>query len=178
MYILYDAIGTLAETTGSQLNQKKYIDMIMPPLIAKWNQLADTDVNLFPLLECLSFVAQALGPGFLPFAGPVYERSIRLIHSTLSAQAQFERDPQHMEPPEKDFIVVALDLLSGMVQGIGTNVESLITSVQPNLIELLQFCIKVCALSMFHIVYVCLTHTLNTTTRRTQCPMFVRAPSP
>lgn len=136
-------MGTLAETSGSNLNQKKYIDLIMPILLSKWNTLADTDVNLFPLLECLSFVAAALGSGFIPFAALVYERSIRLIHTTLAAQVAFDQEPQRFDPPEKDFIVVSLDLLSGLFQGIGTSAESLITSVQPNLVDLLQFCIKV-----------------------------------
>ena len=33
----------------------------MPPLIAKWNNLKDDDKDLFPLLECLSSIATALG---------------------------------------------------------------------------------------------------------------------
>jgi hypothetical protein len=166
---LYDAIGTLAETTGNSLNQKKYIDLIMPPLISKWNQLPDTDANLFPLLECLSFVATALGPGFLPFATPVFERSIRLIHGTLAAQAAFEQNPQQLEPPEKDFIVVALDLLSGLIQGIGTSAESLINNIQPNLVELLKFCVKVC--------YGCDACFFNQVISRIRSPMFVKVHS-
>jgi transportin-1 len=51
LLILYDAIGTLAETVEGALNQKNLIDALMPPLINKWNLLADDDTGLFPLLE-------------------------------------------------------------------------------------------------------------------------------
>lgn len=30
---------------------QEYIQMLMPPLIQKWNQLKDEDKDLFPLLE-------------------------------------------------------------------------------------------------------------------------------
>ena len=45
----------------------------MPPLYAKWSDLKDDDRDLFPLLECLSSVATALGLGFQPYAQPVFE---------------------------------------------------------------------------------------------------------
>lgn len=77
LLILYDAIGTLADSVGHHLNQpvsschiyarfcfsdersycnrfsllQEYIQKLMPPLIAKWNELKDEDKDLFPLLE-------------------------------------------------------------------------------------------------------------------------------
>ena len=60
LLILYDAIGTLADSVGHHLNKPDYINLLMPPLIQKWNQLKDDDKDLFPLLECLSSVATAL----------------------------------------------------------------------------------------------------------------------
>ena len=82
--ILYDAIGTLADSVGSHLNKAEYINMLMPPLIAKWNALKDEDKDLFPLLECLSSVATALQSGFLPYAEPVYYRCVSLVEQTLA----------------------------------------------------------------------------------------------
>ena len=73
LLILYDAIGTLADSVGSHLNKPEYIEQLMPPLYAKWNDLRDDDRDLFPLLECLSSVATALGLGFQPYAQPVFE---------------------------------------------------------------------------------------------------------
>jgi hypothetical protein len=41
----------------------------MPPLIAKWQQLPDSDKDLFPLLECFTSIAQV-------FPGLVFSLSI------------------------------------------------------------------------------------------------------
>ncbi len=51
LLILYDAIGTLADSVGHHLNKPDYINLLMPPLITKWNVLKDEDKDLFPLLE-------------------------------------------------------------------------------------------------------------------------------
>lgn len=51
LLILYDAIGTLADSVGHHLNKPDYINLLMPPLIEKWNVLQDEDKDLFPLLE-------------------------------------------------------------------------------------------------------------------------------
>ena len=84
LLILYDAIGTLADSVGHHLNKTEYISMLMPPLIQKWNQLKDEDKDLFPLLECLSSVATALRSGFLPYAEPVFQRCVSLVEQTLA----------------------------------------------------------------------------------------------
>ena len=81
LLILYDAIGTLADSVGSHLNKQEYIEQLMPPLYAKWNDLRDDDRDLFPLLECLSSVATALGLGFQPYAQPVFEVKKKIIFS-------------------------------------------------------------------------------------------------
>lgn len=51
LLILYDAIGTLADAVGPALNNPAYIDVLMPPLIARWSSLTDVDPDLIPLLE-------------------------------------------------------------------------------------------------------------------------------
>lgn len=55
LLILYDAIGTLADAVSSALNDKAYIDILMPPLIARWQTLQDADPDLIPLLEVRIF---------------------------------------------------------------------------------------------------------------------------
>lgn len=55
--ILYDTLGTLADSAKEALNNQTYIRLLMPPLITKWNELADNDTDLYPLLEV----------SFLPF---------------------------------------------------------------------------------------------------------------
>ncbi|KAK9150951.1 hypothetical protein Syun_009260 [Stephania yunnanensis] len=141
--IVYDAIGTLADAVGGELDQPRYLEILMPPLISKWQQLSNSDKDLFPLLECFTSIAQfldetktiggaynianesslALGPGFSQFAGPVFQRCIELIQAQqlakvdpLSAGVQYD----------KEFIVCSLDLLSGLAEGLGGGIESLV----------------------------------------------------
>jgi transportin-1 len=51
LLILYDAIGTLADSVGESLNNAALVEILMPPLIAKWNSLDDADEDIIPLLE-------------------------------------------------------------------------------------------------------------------------------
>ncbi|XP_076853365.1 transportin-2 isoform X3 [Brachyhypopomus gauderio] len=136
LLILYDAIGTLADSVGHHLNQPEYIQKLMPPLIQKWNELKDEDKDLFPLLECLSSVATALQSGFLPYCEPVYQRCVTLVQKTL-AQAMH---PEQYEAPDKDFMIVALDLLSGLAEGLGGHVEQLVA--RSNIMTLLFQCMQ------------------------------------
>ena len=48
--LLYDTIGTLAESVGPSLNDPACIAVLMPPLISKWKGIDNNDSDLFPLL--------------------------------------------------------------------------------------------------------------------------------
>ncbi|XP_071921159.1 transportin-1-like [Coffea arabica] len=133
--IVYDAIGTLADAVGRELNQPKYLEILMPPLIAKWQQLSNSDKDIFPLLECFTSIAQALGSGFSQFAHPVFQRCINIIQTQQLAKV----DPVSAGVQyDKEFIVCSLDLLSGLAEGLGSGIESLVS--QSNLRDLLLQC--------------------------------------
>eukprot|EP00245_Coleochaete_scutata_P005591 TRINITY_DN19250_c0_g1_i1.p1 TRINITY_DN19250_c0_g1~~TRINITY_DN19250_c0_g1_i1.p1 ORF type:complete len:894 (-),score=159.66 TRINITY_DN19250_c0_g1_i1:1054-3735(-) len=132
--ILYDAIGTLADVTGNELAEPRYLEIIMPPLIGKWQELQDSDKDLFPLLECLTSVAQALGPAFQGFAEPVFVRCLNLIRS----QQLVKSDPARTAHYDKEFIVCALDLLSGLCEALGPSLDGLVG--RSDLRELLFTC--------------------------------------
>ncbi|PWN39074.1 ARM repeat-containing protein [Ceraceosorus guamensis] len=142
LLILYDAIGTLADCVESALNRPEYVEIIMPPLISKWQSLDDGDADLIPLLECLSSVTIAVGPGFLPYSPPVFQRCVGLVHSNLvAAQAEAQKPLDEQEMPNRTFIIVALDLLSGLTQGLGADVQPLIEQSNPSLLPLLGACL-------------------------------------
>ncbi|OMO92698.1 phosphoinositide 3-kinase regulatory subunit 4 [Corchorus olitorius] len=133
--IVYDAIGTLADAVGGELNQPVYLEILMPPLIAKWQQVSNSDKDLFPLLECFTSIAQALGTGFSQFAQPVFQRCINIIQTQQLAKV----DPVSAGVQyDKEFIVCSLDLLSGLAEGLGSGIESLVS--QSNLRDLLLQC--------------------------------------
>ena len=52
--ILYDAIGTLADAVGSALQNPTYVEILMPPLLKRWEKLKNDDDDLVPLLEVRS----------------------------------------------------------------------------------------------------------------------------
>ncbi|KAM9237784.1 LOW QUALITY PROTEIN: transportin-1-like [Dugong dugon] len=126
LLILYDAIGTLADSVEHHLNKPEYIQMLMPPLIQKWNMLKDKDKDLFPLLECLSSVATALQSGFLLYCEPVYQRCVNLVQKALAQAMLNNAQPDQYEAPDKGFMIVALDLLSGLAEGLEGSIEQLV----------------------------------------------------
>ncbi|XP_013409528.1 transportin-1 isoform X2 [Lingula anatina] len=140
LLILYDAIGTLADSVGHHLNKPEYISLLMPPLIQKWNVLKDEDKDLFPLLECLSSVATALQSGFLPYCEPVFRRCVSLVEQTLTQSYANMTSPEQFDPPDKDFMIVALDLLSGLAEGLEHHIEALVAN--SGILKLLFQCMQ------------------------------------
>lgn len=120
----------------------------MPPLIEKWNTLKDEDKDLFPLLECLSSVATSLQSGFLPYCEPVFNRCVSLVSQTLAQSQLSIQQPEQFHMPDKEFMIVALDLLSGMTEGLQGNIEALIAN--SNLLSLLYQCMQVSTMFCFN----------------------------
>lgn len=57
--LLYDAIGSLAEAVGPDLaRHPDLVPELVNPIILQWNVTAHGDSSMFPLLECLAYVAQ------------------------------------------------------------------------------------------------------------------------
>ena len=49
--------------------------------------------------------------------------------------------PDQFEAPDKDFMIVSLDLLSGLAEGLQTQIESLVAN--SNILKLLYQCMQV-----------------------------------
>jgi transportin-1 len=82
-----------------------------------------------------------MGPSFLPYAAPIFERCSTIVHTSLLQYQAFQQNPD-MDEPDRSFLVVALDLLSGLTQGLGMALEPAIAGSQPNLLQLLTVCLK------------------------------------
>ncbi|KAJ3114347.1 Transportin-1 [Phlyctochytrium bullatum] len=145
LLILYDAVGTLADSVGQELNRPDLIPLLMQPLIVKYKETFNDNRDIFPLFECLSSVAIALGPGFAQFAKDVWERCVMIIQQTFVAIRQYEQE-RHTNPaldvPDLDFVIVSLDLLSGIAQGLKQDVSPLVSSMQPPLMEIVLVCMQ------------------------------------
>ncbi|KAL8806307.1 MAG: hypothetical protein Q9182_001454 [Xanthomendoza sp. 2 TL-2023] len=142
MFILYDCVQTLAEHVGPALAQQELIDTLMPAIIQRWSKVSDRSQEIFPLLECLSYVATALADAFAPFAVPVFGRCIRIIHQSLEEYVMSIND-QAVDKPSKDFLVTSLDLLSAIIQALDfRRGGELVQTSQPRFFDLLLFCME------------------------------------
>ncbi|VDP14610.1 unnamed protein product [Soboliphyme baturini] len=125
LLILYDAVGTLADSVGQYLNSPEFIESLMPALIHKWSILRNTDRELFSLLECMSSVAVALQNGFYAYSEPVFRRCITLVEECLQHSMNAAQNHES-DSLDKDLLTVTLDLLSSMAEGLGAQIEPLI----------------------------------------------------
>eukprot|EP00116_Pleurobrachia_bachei_P000976 sb/3461238/ len=118
LLILYDAIGTLADSVGFHLNNKRpagwCFGLFIESLISKSNlkfqtQLPTTDPTIS--LHATPPSSNPLPPpytGFIPYAEPVFQRCLILIEQTLTASVMAAAQPDQYDKPDKDFMIVAL----------------------------------------------------------------------
>ncbi|KAH7974680.1 hypothetical protein HPB49_018083 [Dermacentor silvarum] len=140
LYMLYNAIRTLADCVGPELKRREFISFFMKPLTDEWDQMADCDLNLFYRLRCLGSVATAVKSEFLPYHVPVARMCLRLVQ--LGRQGFFVKALRlrHSYTPEKPFVVVALETLSGLAEGLESDIEPFVADT--NIIELMFQCGK------------------------------------
>ncbi|KAI1861220.1 hypothetical protein JX265_008565 [Neoarthrinium moseri] len=142
MYILYDCVQTLAEHIGPVLARPELVNQLMPALINRWQRVTDQSREIFPLLECLSYVAMALNDAFTPYAQPIFNRCVKLIHDNLEAAIALANNPS-LDVPDKDFLVTSLDLLSAIIQALDKQKSAqLVKESSLPVFELLTFCLE------------------------------------
>ncbi|KAH8888832.1 ARM repeat-containing protein [Thozetella sp. PMI_491] len=141
VWILYDCIQTLAEHIGPVLCRPELSGQLMPALIDRWQKVGDQSRELFPLLECLSYVAMALGDAFSPYAEPIFVRCVNIIHQNLEQALVAVNNPT-FDSPDKDFLVTSLDLLSAIIQALDDQKATSLIQSQNSFFELLSFCME------------------------------------
>ena len=142
MYILYDCVQTLAERLGAVLARPDLVNTLMPALIDRWNKVSDDSRELFPLFECLSYVATALHNGFSPYAPPIFRRCVNIIHQNLE-QSMAQANNPALEVPNKDFLITSLDLISSIVQALDKEKSAaLVEESRQTFFELVNLCME------------------------------------
>ncbi|KAM6476330.1 armadillo-type protein [Trichoderma sp. SZMC 28011] len=142
MYILYDCVQTLAERLGPFIARPELVNQLMPALITRYNAVSDQSRELFPLLECLSYVALALGQSFTPYAPTIFLRCINIIHTNLE-QGINATTNHTIDQPDKDFLITSLDLLSAIIQALENDKSAELVKSSPHpFFELLGFCME------------------------------------
>jgi transportin-1 len=141
MLILYDCVQTLAEHVGPALREDDLVSTLMPALLQRWNKVSDQSREMFPLLECLSYVATALEPKFSPYAAGVFARCINILHRNLEEGVMATQNPA-FETPDKDFLVTSLDLLSAIVQALDRKDSAQLVAQTSSFFQLVAVCMK------------------------------------
>lgn len=138
---LYDSVQALLTSVGSAIEDPKLIQILLPPLMDKWNKTSDDDRDVWPLFECMSVVASSFGGLFGPYAGDVYARAVQVISDNLIMDQNCQNDIT-LEAPDKEFVIVALDMIDGLVQGLKSDMSTIIAQSQTPLAELLLACFE------------------------------------
>ncbi|PNS16798.1 hypothetical protein CAC42_4762 [Sphaceloma murrayae] len=140
MFHLYDCVQTLSESLGPEMGNQQMVDLLMPSMIKRWHLVQDQSREMFPLLECLAYLASSMGSAFAPFAEPFFKRCTTIIRENLEEGQAAVHRPAY-EQPDKDFLVTSLDLLSAIVQAIpSSQSEELVKST--SMFELLAYCMQ------------------------------------
>lgn len=141
MYILYDCVQTLADSVGEEL-APQLEEILMPTIIERYNFISDDSRDLFPLLECLGFLADAYGPAFAKYAPEFFARCKKIIYNNLEASVQFA-NKEIVDEPDKDFLITSIDLISCIIQAIDPQDScKLIEDKQTPFFGLLCYCLQ------------------------------------
>jgi len=146
LLILYDAVGTLADAVGQELDQPQYVNALMTPLMLKFEGLADNDRSIIALFECLSALAQNLGVSMLPIVPRLVQRCVRLILDGAARALMWQQNPNEFEKPDREVMAGSIDLLSGIVEGLGERVKEVLA--QQNFLVVLPEALKDTALQV------------------------------
>ena len=78
-----------------------------------------------------------VGLGAQEYAAPMFARALQLTRQQLALREQAKANPDSDVPYEPDHVVCALDLLSGVADGMGAACEALVSANAPALREVI-----------------------------------------
>eukprot|EP00033_Pygsuia_biforma_P003070 GCRY01003374.1.p1 GENE.GCRY01003374.1~~GCRY01003374.1.p1 ORF type:complete len:869 (+),score=248.25 GCRY01003374.1:155-2761(+) len=118
---LYDCLSTLPEAVEMHaFNTPETRAIVLPMLSEQWTKLPDFDSRLLPFLECLVPISRSLGADFGEVAVAIFPRILHLLKHAiddLEAQKIYQSTL---------FVVVLTDLLAGLIEALGSSMESLL----------------------------------------------------
>jgi hypothetical protein len=125
-----------------ELAKPQLVELLMPALLDRYNRISDQSQELFPLLECLGYIAAAYGDVFSQFAAPIFQRCSRIVYDNIQQSVQAAQDTS-IEEPDKDFLITSLDLMSSIIQAIPSDdISQLVANSQPKFFDLLCYCMN------------------------------------
>ena len=129
---LFDCVATLAEVLGERLRQIEIVDLLIPLLSRKWQELDDTDKRLLPLFECFENVINAIGDVYIqPHVVQIYERCVRILKNILET---VRSDPKEGWVQTEAFFLRSSELISVILLTMGVEKSSELIHHQESLL--------------------------------------------
>ena len=126
--LLLDLICVISDSAQTALQDPALIPLFLPAILKRLSDVdEDDDPSLFPILECITSLSSSLGVAMQPHSQTLFVRAIRILTSNIEQNRGGGNGED--DPPAKDFAICALDLISGMVEGLGTNFFALCTGL-------------------------------------------------
>lgn len=132
--LLFEQIGSLCAVFGASIGETDVMNLFLDPLIVIWQQTANDSPLLFSFFTCMSSVCGALGAQVQPMAKGIFDRAYGVFHHHMIARQHALQTGD--EPPEFEFIVTSVDLLSGLFDALGSSLEPLVAENQPALLQM------------------------------------------
>lgn len=84
---------------------------------------------VFPIMECITSVYPAVGKEIAPYAHEIVKTCLYIAQAVLDAYRNYMSDEESPEPPNKDFLVCCLDVISGVVEGLGGSFADIVLGI-------------------------------------------------
>lgn len=127
--VLFDTLGVMADYVGAPIGEGNLPGIYVPPLLRLWNDVATEDPFdrcLLPLMECLGSSTVVCGLSYQPWAMDTFEMAMSTIEA-CSIIISHEDDLGDIDEDMTDPIVCSVDLLDGLVEGLGPNFAALVS---------------------------------------------------
>ena len=131
LLIVFDVFGVLADSCGSAIAEEGLPQIYVPSLLQLWDGLAKndpTDRTLLPLMESLASIAMSSGVNFQPYALESFEYAMGIIEAVtlvLASSGETIKNEEDVDP-----IACAIDLLDGLIEGLGESFVALVSNSQ------------------------------------------------
>mmetsp|Transcript_24050 Transcript_24050/g.45396 ORF Transcript_24050/g.45396 Transcript_24050/m.45396 type:complete len:1049 (+) Transcript_24050:142-3288(+) len=126
--VLFDTLGTMADYIGPAIGEGNLPGIYVPPLLKHWNEIAmenPFDRSLLPLMECLGSSTVVIGMNYQPWALETFEMAMSTIEACTLVFAH-EEDALDADDEMADPMICAVDLIDGLVEGLGPNIAALV----------------------------------------------------
>eukprot|EP01071_Lankesteria_metandrocarpae_P005319 Lankesteria_metandrocarpae@DN3952_c0_g1_i1.p2 len=156
--LLYDVVGTLADSLGPQLNQPVVTQKLLPPVFEKWRTVPESDPSSLALFQCVTCLSAAFKQDFAPFAIPVVERCVQVLQHFFSLVGDWEAyeavvsaqggvqvgDGDKLQSPKESLnrglLDVTLDLLTSLTDSLEAEITKCFDDPRWNFLPYLDRC--------------------------------------